>query len=147
MTGVRDTAPVAVLLTSCLFGCGAGGNGGVGHGEVTIIAPKVQWTPSYIVSDEKSLYWVTSVERGGSILSIPVRGGAIGTVVSETIGGGFLGVDDAYVYCLNSLNNTGSELYRAPKDGFGSPTLVSEATVHGYSVRGATVLKVDGTVY
>jgi hypothetical protein len=147
MTGVRNTAHVAIPLITCLLGCGAGGNEGVGHGAATIIASKIQLTPFYIVSDEQSLYWVTNVDRGSSVWSMPVRGGAIRTVVSETIGGGFLAVDDAYVYYLNSLNNVGSELYRAPKDGLGSPTLVSNATLHGYSVRGATVLKLDSTVY
>ncbi len=62
-----------------------------------------------------------------------MKGGTIKTVVPGMIGGGFLAVDDVNVYYLRQPGG----IYRAPKSGGGSPTLVNEA---GASIRGETVL-------
>jgi hypothetical protein len=115
----------------------AGGNGGdagtPASGGQTSIASLIQETPTNLVSDGTSLFWVSGVGAGGPVSSMPVGGGTIKTVVPGLIGGGFVAVDDVNVYYYGPSGG----IYRVPKGGGGSPTLVNEA---GASLAGVTVL-------
>jgi hypothetical protein len=103
----------------------------VGDGGATNIASQVQETPTNLVSDGTSLFWTSSFGSGSGISSMPVRGGPITTVVATQAG--LLAVDNVNVYFLEDAGG----IYRAPKGGGGSPTLVSEA---GAMIRSVTVL-------
>jgi hypothetical protein len=116
-----------------------GGGGGTtvvsdeGDGGATVIASEIQELPSNLVSDGTSLFWVSGVGAGSPISRMSVNGGVIETVVPGPLPGGFLAVDDVNVYYLGLQG----DLYRAPKGGGGSPTLVNES---GASIAGVTVL-------
>jgi hypothetical protein len=105
--------------------------GGTGGGP-TVIASLIQLPPDNLVSDGTSLFWVTAMGSGGPIWSMPVGGGPITTVVPGLIGGGFLAVDNVNVYWAAQ-----GGIYRAPKGGGGSPTLVNEP---GAPIAGMTSL-------
>jgi hypothetical protein len=102
-------------------------------GGATIIASEIQQMPTNLASDGTSLFWTSSVGAGAPLSSMPVGGGPITTVVPAPVPGGFLAVDDVNVYFLGQSGG----IYRAPKSGPGSSTLVSEA---GASVAAATAL-------
>jgi hypothetical protein len=106
-----------------------------GHGGPTAIASEIQVPPTDLASDGTALFWVSSVGAGGPVSTMPVGGGPIQSVVPGLIGGGFFAVDDVNVYY-----ESGAGIYRAPKSGGGSPTLVTEATDGSSPVRGATAL-------
>jgi uncharacterized DUF497 family protein len=110
---------------------GPDGMGGTGGGP-TVIASLIQLAPYNLVSDGTSLFWDTAMGSGGPIWSMPVGGGSITTVVPGLIGGGFLAVDDVNVYWQAQ-----GGIYRAPKGGGGSPTLVNGP---GPSIAGITSL-------
>jgi hypothetical protein len=117
----------------------AGGNGDAGTstpsstpgGQMTI-ASQIQETPTNLASDGTTLFWTSSVGAGGAVSSMSVGGGPITTVVPAPVEGGFLAVDDLNVYFPGQ-----SGIYRAPKSGGGTPTIVNEA---GASISGMTVL-------
>ncbi len=90
-------------------------------GDAASIASLIQRTPTNLVSDGTSLFWVSSDGAGGPLLRMPVAGGAIATVVSGSIGGGFIDVDNVNVYFPGQSGG----IARAPKDGSGSPSLVN----------------------
>lgn len=127
---------VAGALAGCMgntidAGTNDGGTVGAAVNEgATIIASGIQATPTTLAADGTSVFWIDAL---AGILSVPVKGGTIATVVPGMIGDGFLAVDDMNVYYLGPAGG----LYRAPKGGGGQPTLVSEA---GAPIRGATVL-------
>lgn len=119
-------------------GSGSGGDGGSGSsggggGGATSLASEIQETPTNLVSDGTSLFWVSSVGSGAALSGMPVGGGPIATVVPAPIPGGFLAVDDVNVYFLGQSGG----LYSAPKGGGGSSTPISDA---GATITGVTTL-------
>ena len=153
---MRPTIRVAAGLgvAAILGACGGstanlGGtpqDGGGGGGGPTIIATEIQETPTSLVSDGTSLFWVSSDNVGGPLERMSVTGGAITAVVSGMLpGSSDLAVDEVNVYYQGQTG----ELYRAPKDGSGSPTLISEggALVGGWTTLGANAYwtkRIDG---
>src|SRR5580692_4613619 len=129
-------------------GSSSGGTGGTGEdasgSAATAIASLIQATPTHLVSDGTSLFWIADssggAEGSGSVWSMPVGGGAIKVVAgmvssgtesynNEPVSTGFLAVDDVNVYYSGGGAQGGipSGLYRAPKGGGGKPALVNEA--------------------
>jgi hypothetical protein len=119
-------------IVAVLFACNSttvdlGGK----SGTPTVVASGIQLTPSNLVSDGTNLYWLTSEGTGGPLLSMPVGGGAISTVVSAQLGGGFLAVDDTNVYFIDE---TGA-VSRVPKGG-GPSTPIIKLTDSGLTALG-----------
>jgi hypothetical protein len=139
MKGLALVGALACAAVACggntvrLGTSGGSGSSGGGDGGATSIASEIQETPTNLVSDGTSLFWVSCEGSGGPVSSMPVGGGPIAAVVPGLIGGGFLAVDDANVYYVGQSGG----IDRAPKGGGGSPTLVNEA---GASIAGVTVL-------
>jgi hypothetical protein len=150
----RIRAGLAVGVASVLVACGGstanlggtpGGSdggtvleGGGGDAGPTTIATEIQETPTTLVSDGASLFWVSGMGPGGPLSSMPVTGGAITTIVPGLLpGGSDMAVDDVNVY----YEGQSGGLYRAPKDGSGSPTLVTDAgaEIAAWTTLGTTV--------
>lgn len=112
-----------------------GDGGGLSIG-VASIASGIQLTPTNLVSDGTSLFWVSSIGPGGPVSSMPVGGGAITTIVTGPVAGGFIAVDDVNVYYYS---NSGG-IYRAPKAG-GTPSVVINpgANLGGVAALGANL--------
>jgi hypothetical protein len=102
----------------------------------TIIASEIQPTPTNLVSDGTSVYWVSASGTGSPISSVPVLGGAIQTVVPGNFPGGFLAVDDVNVYYVDG---TTGGVDRAPKGGQGTPSAVTDENDGGVLVGAMTV--------
>ena len=122
---------VAAILGAC-----GGSTANLGGGGPTVIASQIQQTPTNLVSDGTSLFWVSFDDVGGSLERMSVTGGPITAVVSGMLpGSADLVVDEVNVYYQGQTG----ELYRTPKDGSGSPTLISEAgtAVDGWTTLGA----------
>jgi hypothetical protein len=117
---------------------GGSGDGSTSDGGARTIASQIQQLPSSLVSDGTSLFWITT---GGPIWSMPVGGGPITTVGQGMAQGGLLAVDDVNVYYLGVDGN----IYRAPKNGGGSPATVSEpgAAIHGVTSLGGNAYWVE----
>jgi|HubBroStandDraft_1064217.scaffolds.fasta_scaffold15179_2 hypothetical protein len=128
------------LGTSTMSGSGSdsGGPGSRSDDGATSIASLIQETPTNLVSDGTTLFWISSVGTGGALSSMSVNGGPITTVLPAPVSGGYLFVDDVNVYYPGQSGG----IYRAPKGGGGAPTLVNEA---GALVGGVTVL--GGSAY
>ena len=134
LSGATQAACNAVVATGNAADCSAeltlleGGGNCTG---VTIVASMVQSTPNRLVSDGTLLFWTTTATP--ALQAVPVRGGAITTVLTGPIqnkggelgqyGDTFLAVDDLNVYVLE---NTG--IVRIPKNG-DPATLVNESGV------------------
>ncbi|HZU84641.1 MAG TPA: hypothetical protein VE987_17045 [Polyangiaceae bacterium] len=144
---------VSAALAACTGNTiDAGGNDGAPDGPPassdadaaagpTIVASLIQLTPTDLVSDGTSLYWVSGVAVGGPVSSVPVGGGPIEAIVPGMIEGGFLASDDVNVYYFGA-----GGVDRAPKSGGGSPTLVNEPSDAGSPIVGTpTVL--GGNLY
>jgi hypothetical protein len=147
---------ISLLLVGALTACSGNtidaGTNGAGHNSTaavdaaadgaTLIASLIQLVPTQIVSDGKSLFWVSNIPVALArpmISSMPVTGGTISTVVAEPddassgVTASLVGVDDANVYYtapggIYYAAGVGG-LYRAPKDGGGSPALMAPTQV------------------
>jgi hypothetical protein len=123
---------------------GGGGDGGGSASGAATIASLIQATPTHLVSDGTSLFWIADssggAEGSGSVWSMPVGGGTIKIVAgmvssgtenynNEPVSTGFLAVDDVNVYYSGGGAQGGipSGLYRAPKGSGGKPALVNES--------------------
>jgi hypothetical protein len=83
---------------------------------VSVLATDVQYPPSWMVSDGTALFWTTS--QGPGLVSMPVAGGAIRTLVTAVVQ--LIAVDATNVYVVESAG-----LIRLPKNGT-PPSLVSD---------------------
>ncbi len=100
-----------------------GGTGGTAG--VTAIATQIQLTPSQMVSDGTTLFWL---ERDSTALSsMPVAGGSVKTLVPMNVLNGLLAVDDANVYFEQEVgNNVG--IFSMPKGGGQATAVVAPGT-------------------
>jgi hypothetical protein len=83
-------------------GGAAGEPGAGGDGGATVLASEIQATPTFLVSDGTSLFWLSAL---GTISSMPVAGGAIQTVYGGPVSRSFLSVDDV---TSTSISDKGS---------------------------------------
>jgi hypothetical protein len=67
---------------------------------------------------------------------MPADGGTISSPVPGMIGSGFLAVDDVNVYYMDYTGTGG--IFRAPKEGGGTPTLVNDMNDAGWAIATAT---------
>jgi hypothetical protein len=79
-----------------------------------------QGNPSRLAEDDTYLYWSNAID--GSVKRVKKAGNAAPEAVAPSGAAGPIAVDDSYVY-WSGCNVTGC-LFRAPKDGSGSPSLV-----------------------
>ncbi len=86
--------------------------------------------PSYVVSDGAFLYVVT--DNGARIQSLPMEGGAA-TVLYTTSGALALTVLDNDLFWIdpNSGPSTDTQIWKAPKDGSGAPTVIYTESATG----------------
>jgi hypothetical protein len=136
-------AVVGALVGSLFLGCGSIlGIEVVPVDSGRIIASHV--VPPYrIVSDGTTLFW-TTLRSSPGLLSMPVGGGTIRTVLTAQTttsdGGAFLAVDDVNVYVLARTETDGCVAYslmRIPKNG-GATTFVNDTPISAATSLGAT---------
>lgn len=118
--GSDDGGGSTNATTSASTSTGAGTTPSADGGPA-VIASEIQLTPTNMVSDGTSLFWVSGVDTGGPASSMSINGGTINTVVPGPIGGGTIAVDQANFYYLGA-----GGIVSAPKGGGGSPSLVNE---------------------
>lgn len=129
-TGFDGSADQSASASTSTSGSAAMGEGGSPEGGPTILASEIQLTPTTLVSDGTSLFWVSSVGVGGPALSMPVTGGAMNTVVAGPLVGGLIAVDDVNFYYSVGIGPglSGGGLESVPKVGGGALRLVNEPT-------------------
>ncbi|HEY3816936.1 MAG TPA: hypothetical protein VGL81_07190 [Polyangiaceae bacterium] len=120
-----------------------GGTTPPGGAGATAIATQIQATATNLASDGTSLYWTSSEGSGGPVSSVPVVGGAVSTVVTGQIGGGFLAVDSVNVYYPAPSGGYS----RSSKSGGGAATLITPAgaNVFGFTMLGGNAYWVEQT--
>jgi hypothetical protein len=147
----------AALLAGCngtTIDAGSEADGGTSSLAAAIVASSISPAPIHLVSDGTSLFWTSSLDPdGGPVSSIPIDGGAIRIVTPGPVGftGDFLAVDDEDVYYLGPVVAVANEappnsLYRAPKDGTGSPVAV-DGPVVAATVFGGNLVWIGGGDY
>lgn len=121
-----------------------GGTMPPGGAGATVIASEIQVVATNLVSDGTTLYWTSSSGPPSGISAIPVAGGAVSTAVAGPVSGGFLAVDDTYLYYPGQSGG----YYRSPKHG-GAATLITGAgaQVGGFTLLGSSAywLEVTGS--
>jgi hypothetical protein len=120
-----------------------GGTTPPGGAGATAVTTEIQATVTNLASDGTTLYWSSGVGSGSPISSVPVGGGAVSTVVTGPVPGGFLAVDSVNVYYPGQTGG----YYRSPKSGGGPATLITEAgaNVAGFTLLGSNAYWIEET--